>query len=49
MLMYWAKAKAIKENKEALLQASKEVGKEVGAEKTKCMVMAEHQNAGQIY
>jgi len=33
-------------NKEALLDASKKVGLEVNAEKTKCKIMSHHQNAG---
>jgi hypothetical protein len=38
---------AIKKNTEALLVASKEIGREVNAEKTKYMVMSRDQNAGQ--
>jgi hypothetical protein len=38
---------AIKKNIEALLVASKEIGLEVNAEKTKYMVMSRNQNAGQ--
>jgi hypothetical protein len=38
---------AIKKNAEALVVASKEVGLEVSAEKTKYMVMSRNQNAGQ--
>jgi hypothetical protein len=37
----------IKENTEALIDASTEVGLEVNAEKTKYMLMSPHQNAGQ--
>jgi hypothetical protein len=37
----------IKENTEALVRASKEIGLEVNAEKTKYMVMSGNQNAGQ--
>jgi hypothetical protein len=37
---------AIKKNTEALLVASKEIGLEVNAEKTKYMVMSQDQNAG---
>jgi len=36
----------IKENPEALVVASKEIGQEVNAEKTKYMVMSQDQNAG---
>jgi hypothetical protein len=38
---------AIKKNTEALVDASKEIGLEVNAEKTKYMVMSRNQNAGQ--
>jgi hypothetical protein len=38
---------AIKKNTEALVVASKEIGLEVNAEKTKYMVMSRDQNAGQ--
>jgi hypothetical protein len=37
----------IKENTQTLLDASKEVGLEVNAEKTKYMLLSRHQNAGQ--
>jgi hypothetical protein len=37
----------IKKNTEALLDASKEVGLEVNAEKTKYMFISHHQTAGQ--
>jgi ABC-type siderophore export system fused ATPase/permease subunit len=37
----------IKKNTEALIDASKEVGLEVNAEKTKCMLMSHHQTGGQ--
>jgi hypothetical protein len=37
----------IKKNKESLVVASKEIGLEVNAEKTKYMVMSRDQNAGQ--
>jgi hypothetical protein len=36
----------VKENAEALLVASKEIGLEVNADKTKCMFMSRDQNAG---
>ena len=39
----------IKKNTEALVVASKEIGLEVNAEKTKYMVMSEDQNAGQSH
>jgi hypothetical protein len=38
---------AIKKNKEGLVVASKEIGVEVNADKTKYMVMSRDQNAGQ--
>jgi hypothetical protein len=38
---------AIKKNTEASVVASKEIGLEVNAEKTKYMVMSRNQNAGQ--
>jgi hypothetical protein len=38
-----------KRNKEALLEASREIGLEVNTEQTKYMVMSCHQNAGQSY
>jgi hypothetical protein len=37
----------IKKNTETLIGASKEVGLEVNAEKTKYMLLSRHQNAGQ--
>jgi len=37
----------IKKSTEALVVASKEIGLEVNAEKTKCMVVSRDQNAGQ--
>jgi hypothetical protein len=39
----------VKENAEALIVASKEIGLEVNADKTKYMVMSREQNAGQIH
>ena len=39
----------IKENAEALLVASKEIGLEVNADKTKYMVMSRDQNAGRSH
>jgi hypothetical protein len=39
----------IKENKETLIEASKEVGLEVNIEKTKYMLLSGHQNAGHIH
>jgi hypothetical protein len=37
----------VKKNTETLIDASKEVGLEVNAEKTKCMLLSHHQDAGQ--
>jgi hypothetical protein len=37
----------IKENTESLLEASRDVGLEISAEKTKCMIMCHHLNSGQ--
>jgi hypothetical protein len=39
----------IKQNTEALINASKEVGLEVNTEKTKYMLLSRNQNAGQSY
>jgi hypothetical protein len=37
----------IKENTETLLEASRDIGLEINAEKTKYMIMSRHQNSGQ--
>jgi hypothetical protein len=37
----------IKENTESLLEASRDVGLEINAEKTKYIIMSHHQNTGQ--
>jgi hypothetical protein len=37
----------IKENKETILEASRDVGLELNAEKTKYMIMSRHPNSGQ--
>jgi hypothetical protein len=37
----------IKVNKESLLEASRNVGLEINADKTKHMIMSRHQNSGQ--
>jgi hypothetical protein len=37
---------AVKKNTEALVAATKKIGLEVNADKTKCMVMSRDQNAG---
>jgi len=41
--------RTVKENAEALIVASKEIGLEVNADKTKYMVMSQDQNAGQSH
>jgi hypothetical protein len=38
---------AEKENTETLVEASRDVGLEINAEKTKCMIMSRHPNSGQ--
>jgi hypothetical protein len=37
----------IQENAETLLEASRDIVLEINAEKTKCMIMSRHPNAGQ--
>jgi hypothetical protein len=37
----------IKENTETLLEASKDIGLEINAEKTKCIIMSRHSNSRQ--
>jgi hypothetical protein len=37
----------IKENSETLLEASRHIGLEINAEKTKYMIMSRHRNSGQ--
>jgi hypothetical protein len=37
----------IKENKETLLEACRDIGLEINAEKTKYMIMSHHLNSGQ--
>jgi hypothetical protein len=37
----------IKENTETLLEARKDIGLEINAEKTKYMIMSRHRNSGQ--
>jgi hypothetical protein len=38
----------VKENAEALVAATKKIGQEVNADKTKYMVMSRDQNAGEV-
>jgi coproporphyrinogen III oxidase-like Fe-S oxidoreductase len=47
VLIYWEITDTIKKNIETLIDTSKEVGLEVNPEKTKCMLLSHHQNAGQ--
>ena len=49
MLVYWAEAYIHKEKTDALIFASKEIGLEVNADKTKYMIMSRGQNAGQSH
>jgi hypothetical protein len=37
----------VKENLETLLEASRDIGLEINAEKTKYMIMSRHPNSGQ--
>jgi hypothetical protein len=37
----------IKKNTETLLEASRDIGLEINAKKTKCMIMSLHPNSGQ--
>jgi hypothetical protein len=48
MSVYWAKNKYHKENTEAPLEASREIGLQVNAENTKYLVMYRPQILGQI-
>jgi len=47
--MLGRRADTIKKNAKALIVAGKEIGLEVNADKTKCMVMSRDQNAGQSH
>jgi hypothetical protein len=38
----------IKENSETFLEASRDIGLEINAEKTKYMIMSRHPNSGQV-
>jgi hypothetical protein len=49
MLIYWKEAYRLKENAESLVVATKEIGLEVNADKTKYIVMARDQNAGRSH
>jgi hypothetical protein len=39
--------KTMKENTGTLLEATRDIGLEINAEKTKCMIMSRHPNSGQ--
>jgi hypothetical protein len=47
MLIHWEKTNTTKKNTKVLLEANREVGLEMKAERTKNMVINFHQNAGQ--
>jgi hypothetical protein len=50
MLIYWAEAyKLIKKNRGSLVVASREIGPEFNAVKTKFIVMSRDQTAGQVH
>jgi hypothetical protein len=51
MLIYWEEEqiRTIKKNTKALVVASKKIGLEVNADKTKYMTMFRDQNAGRSY
>jgi len=50
MLIYWGgSVHTVKENAEALVVATKEIGLEVNADKTKYMIMSRDQNAGRSH
>jgi len=46
MVIYWTEAYILLKNTEALVFASKEIGLEVKADKTKYMVMSRDQDTG---
>jgi hypothetical protein len=44
---HWGITDTMKKNTETLIDASKEVCLEINVEKTKCMLLSRHRNAGQ--
>jgi hypothetical protein len=49
LLAYAGDVGLLGDNIDTIIDASKETGLEVSAEKTKCMLLSHHQDAGQIY
>jgi ABC-type siderophore export system fused ATPase/permease subunit len=49
MWIYWETTDTIKKNTESLIDASKEIGVELNAEKTKYILLSHYQNAAQNY
>jgi hypothetical protein len=47
--IYWGNINTIKKNKKAPTDAGKKVGLTVNTEKTKCILLSHHQNAGENY
>jgi hypothetical protein len=47
LMMLGDSINSIKENTETLLGASRDIGLEINAEKTKYMIMSHHPNSGQ--
>jgi hypothetical protein len=46
VFFFWGYIKSLKENSETLLEAIRDIGLEINAEKTKYMIMS-HPNSGQ--
>jgi len=47
VFFFWGYIKSLKENSETLLEAIRDIGLEINAEKTKYMIMFFHQNSSQ--